>query len=46
MKTMGYKEIGSIIGCSEGTVKVRMYRAIKELTNIYFDLTGGKSYEM
>ena len=45
-ENIGYKEIGSIIGCSEGTVKVRMYRAMKELTDIYFDLTGGKSYEM
>ncbi len=45
-ENMNYKEIGSIIGCSEGTVKVRMYRAIKDLTKIYFDFTGGKSYEM
>lgn len=45
-ENMGYKEIGSIIGCTEGTVKVRMYRAIRELTNIFFNLTGGKNYEM
>ena len=45
-ENMGYKEIGSIIGCTEGTVKVRMYRAMKELTEKYFELTGGKSHEM
>jgi RNA polymerase sigma factor (sigma-70 family) len=45
-ENIGYKEIGSIIGCTEGAVKVRMYRAMKELTDIYFDLTGGECYEM
>ena len=45
-ENMNYKEIGEVLGCTEGTVKVRMYRAIKDLTTIYYDLTGGKSYEM
>jgi RNA polymerase sigma factor (sigma-70 family) len=45
-ENMNYKEIGAVLGCTEGTVKVRMYRAIKELTDIYYDLTGGLSYEM
>ncbi|MFC1540834.1 RNA polymerase sigma factor [Candidatus Latescibacterota bacterium] len=45
-ENINYKDIGNILGCTEGTVKVRMYRAMKELTDIYFDLTGGKCYEM
>ena len=45
-QNLGYKEIGTILGCTEGTVKVRMYRAMKELTEKYFEMTGGKSYEM
>ena len=42
---MGYKEIGTVLGCTEGTVKVRMYRAMKELTDKYLELAGG-SHEM
>lgn len=45
-ENINYKDIGNILGCTEGTVKVRMYRAIKDLTDIYFDLTGGKCHEM
>ena len=40
---MRYREIGEIIGCSEGAVKVRVYRAMKELTTIYHTLTGQSS---
>ncbi len=35
-----YREIGEIMGCSEGAVKVRVFRAIKELGSIYNRLTG------
>ena len=45
-QNLGYREIGTILGCTEGTVKVRMYRAMKELTEKYFQLTGGKSHGM
>ena len=43
---MRYKDIGEILGCTVGTVKVRVYRAMKELTEKYFRLAGEKSYEM
>ena len=35
-----YKEIGKIIGCSEGSVKVRIFRALSELKDIYNKLQG------
>ena len=43
---MRYEEIGKVLGCSVGTVKVRVYRAVRELTKIYLKLAGEKSYEM
>lgn len=30
-----YREIGEIIGCSEGAVKVKVFRAIQELREVY-----------
>lgn len=33
-----YKEIGEIIGCSEGAVKVKVFRALQELKMIYQQL--------
>jgi RNA polymerase sigma-70 factor (ECF subfamily) len=30
-----YKEIGEIIGCSEGAVKVKVFRALQELREVY-----------
>ena len=30
-----YKEIGEIIGCTEGAVKVKVFRALQELKVIY-----------
>jgi RNA polymerase sigma-70 factor (ECF subfamily) len=30
-----YKEIGDIIGCSEGAVKVKVFRALQELKEVY-----------
>ncbi|MFC1692326.1 RNA polymerase sigma factor [Candidatus Latescibacterota bacterium] len=43
---MRYEEIGKVLGCTVGTVKVRVYRAIKELTNIYFKLAGETGHEL
>jgi RNA polymerase sigma-70 factor (ECF subfamily) len=33
-----YKEIGEIIGCSEGAVKVKVFRALQELKEVYMEL--------
>ena len=30
-----YKEIGAMLGCSEGTVKVKVFRALRELKDVY-----------
>jgi RNA polymerase sigma-70 factor (ECF subfamily) len=38
-----YEEIASIIGCDVGTVKVRVYRATRELRDIFFNLSGEKA---
>jgi RNA polymerase sigma-70 factor (ECF subfamily) len=33
-----YKEIGEIMGCSEGAVKVKVFRALQELREVYKEL--------
>jgi RNA polymerase sigma-70 factor, ECF subfamily len=33
-----YREIGEILGCTEGTVKTRVFRAVMSLKHIYFKL--------
>jgi RNA polymerase sigma factor (sigma-70 family) len=33
-----YKEIGEILGCSEGAVKVKVFRALQELKSVYRQL--------
>jgi len=33
-----YKEIGDMLGCSEGAVKVKVFRALQELKQIYHQL--------
>ncbi|MDH5367858.1 MAG: RNA polymerase sigma factor [Cyclobacteriaceae bacterium] len=35
LKRMKYKEIGEVIGCTEGSVKVKVFRALKELKVVY-----------
>jgi len=35
LEGMKYKDIGTIINCSEGTVKVKIFRALKELKDIF-----------
>lgn len=38
-----YKEIGNILNCSEGAVRVRIFRALAELKRIYLELEGNKA---
>jgi RNA polymerase sigma-70 factor (ECF subfamily) len=38
-----YEEIGEILGCEVGAVKVRIYRAIRELRDTFFQLAGEKA---
>ena len=35
-----YHEIGRLVGCEEGTVKVRVYRALQELKESFHRLQG------
>lgn len=34
-----YQEIGALLGCEEGAVKVRVFRAVRALRDIYLGLT-------
>lgn len=38
-----YEQIGQIVGCEAGTVKVRVFRAMKEMGRIYGDLSREKA---
>jgi RNA polymerase sigma-70 factor (ECF subfamily) len=39
-QNLRYREIGQVLKCSENAVKIRVYRAMKELTAIYNTMTG------
>lgn len=39
-QNLRYKEIGQLLKCSENAVKIRVYRAMKELTEVYQTMTG------
>ncbi|MEM7655849.1 MAG: RNA polymerase sigma factor [Bacteroidota bacterium] len=39
LEGMAYKDIAEVLGCSEGTVKVRVFRALKSLKQAYSVLT-------
>jgi RNA polymerase sigma factor (sigma-70 family) len=40
---MKYEDIAEVLGCEVGTVKVRVYRAIRALEQIYFTLENEKA---
>jgi RNA polymerase sigma factor (sigma-70 family) len=40
-QNLKYEEIGELLGCQAGAVKVRVFRALRELREIYFELRGG-----
>jgi RNA polymerase sigma factor (sigma-70 family) len=42
-QNLKYEEIASILGVDVGAVKVRVYRAVRALGQIYFELTGEKA---
>jgi len=42
-QNLKYEEIATILSCEVGTVKVRVYRAIKALSQIFFELAGEKA---
>src|SRR5262249_3720144 len=37
-----YEQIGGLLGCETGAVKVRVYRALRELREIFFEISGRK----
>jgi len=42
-QNLKYEQIADILACDAGTVKVRVYRAIKALSQIFFELAGEKA---
>lgn len=40
LKGLPYKEIGETLGCTEGAVKVKVYRALKALQKSYKDISN------
>ena len=40
---LSYGQIGDLVGCETGTVKVRVFRAMKEMGRIYSDLQKEKA---
>ncbi len=41
-QNMKYDQIGEVMGCDSGTVKVRVFRATQELRKVYFRIAGEK----
>ena len=38
---LSYSKIAEIFGCTVGAIKVRIYRAVKELKSQYLNIAGG-----
>jgi RNA polymerase sigma-70 factor (ECF subfamily) len=39
-QNLKYHEIGEILGCEVGAVKLRVYRAVRALTQIFQEMSG------
>lgn len=42
-QNLKYSEIAEVLGCEVGAVKVRVFRAVRELGQIFFELSGEKA---
>jgi RNA polymerase sigma-70 factor (ECF subfamily) len=45
-QNLRYEDIASILKCEIGTVKVRVYRALKELREKFCELRGERLYDI
>ncbi len=43
-RNMRYRDIGTVMNCSEGAVKVRMFRAMRDLKAMYHRLRGADAH--
>ena len=46
LQNLKYDEVAEILGCDASAVKVRVHRALKELRDIFCELTGEKHYDV
>lgn len=42
-QNLKYSEIAEVLGCEVGAVKVRVFRAVRELGQIFFELSGERA---
>jgi len=42
-QNLKYEDIATVLGCEVGAVKVRVYRATRALSEIYFELAGARA---
>jgi len=42
-QNLKYRQIAEILGCDIGTVKTRVFRAMRDLREIYFEMAGEKA---
>ena len=45
-QNLQYSEIGKLLGCEPGAVKLRVFRALKELRQVFGDLQKEKAYDV
>lgn len=42
-QNLKYEEIGAILGCEVGAVKLRVYRAVRALSQVFTELSAGRA---